>query len=152
MFIMPGSISFDNRRCWGTVKVHDKSANDPLLINFHRVFEEKEIPELVLMVSHFLAEPQGIFGWLLSFGRVMWTLSVLASLGHISQRKRQETYPTHFTRRCMEVRPYVFRISCSFYSCKLIISHGYHIQKVLTDSPVEMKLFYEHRPYPGDFI
>ena len=38
----------------------------------------------------------------------MFALSVLTSLGHLSQRERQVLRSTHYTERCIEVRPYSF--------------------------------------------
>ena len=55
------TIYFDNQLCRSAVKIHDKSANDPLFVNLHRVFAEKKIPELALMGRHFPAKPPGIF-------------------------------------------------------------------------------------------
>ena len=90
-------------RC--AVKVYDKSADDPLLVNLHRVFTEKKIPELALMGCHFLAKPPGIFQLAVIFWYDHFSLSVLASLGHLSQRERQVARPTYYTARCIEVCP-----------------------------------------------
>ncbi len=58
---MLGAIHFDNQLCRSTVKVHDKSADDPLFVNLYRVFAEEKVPELTLMGSHFPTKPPGIF-------------------------------------------------------------------------------------------
>ena len=58
---MLGAIYFNNQLCGSAVKIHDKSADDPLFVNLHRVFAEKKIPELSFVGSHFLAKPPGIF-------------------------------------------------------------------------------------------
>ncbi len=55
------TIHFDNQLCRSTVKVYDKPANNPLLVNLNRIFTEKKIPKLALMGSHFPAEPPGVF-------------------------------------------------------------------------------------------
>ena len=84
------TIYFDNQLCRSAVKIHDKSANDPLFVNLYRIFAEKQIPELAFMGSHFPAKPPGIFQLTVIFwhGHI-FTLSVLAALGHLSQRERQ---------------------------------------------------------------
>ena len=48
---MLSTIYFDNQLCRSAVKIHDKSANDPLFVNLHRVFAEKKIPEFALVLS-----------------------------------------------------------------------------------------------------
>ena len=61
---MLSTIYFDNQLCRSAVKIHDKTANDPLFVNLQ---------------------------WSL------FSLSVLAMLGHLSQRERQGGavyYPT----------------------------------------------------------
>ena len=42
--IMLRTIYFDNLLCRSAVKIHDKSANNPLFVNLHRVFAEKKKP------------------------------------------------------------------------------------------------------------
>jgi len=59
--IMLRTVRFDHQFCRSTVKIHDKSADDPLFVNLYRVFAEKKIPELALMGCHFPAKPPGIF-------------------------------------------------------------------------------------------
>ena len=58
---MLSTIYFDNQLCASAVKIHDKSANDPLFVNLHRVFAEKKIPEFALVGCHFPAKSPGIF-------------------------------------------------------------------------------------------
>ena len=55
------TVRFDNQLCGGTVKIHNKSADDPLFINLYRVFTKKKIPEFTFMGRHFPAEPPGVF-------------------------------------------------------------------------------------------
>ena len=55
------TIYFDNQLCRSAVKIHDKSADDPLFVKLYRVFAKKAIPELTFMGSHFLAKQPGIF-------------------------------------------------------------------------------------------
>ena len=43
------------------VKIHDKSANNSLLVNFHRIFAEKKIPEFVSVWCHLSSKPPRIF-------------------------------------------------------------------------------------------
>ena len=54
------SVQFNDQFGSSTVKVHYKFANDALFVNFHRIFAEKQIPELTLMGRHFPAKPPGI--------------------------------------------------------------------------------------------
>jgi len=134
------TIYFDNQLCGSAVKIHDKSADDPLFVNLHRIFAKKEIPELALMGSHFPAKPPGIFQLAVIFwyghglpspsslrsatspiGRGK-CLSVLAALGHLSHRERQVPRSTHYTKRCIEVRSLSVRqigiyLCITFTSC-----------------------------------
>ena len=55
------TVHFDNQLCRSAVKIHDKSANNPLFVNLYRVFAEKKIQELAFMGSHFSAKPPGVF-------------------------------------------------------------------------------------------
>ena len=102
---MLGAIYFNNQLCRSTVKVHNEFANDSLFVNFYRIFAEKKIPELALMGSHFPAKPPGVFqlAVVLWYGHV-FPLSRLRR--QLSQRESQVLHPTHYTERCMEVRPY----------------------------------------------
>ena len=58
---MLSTIYFDNQLCASAVKIHDKSANDPLFVNLYLVFAEKRIPEFALVGCHFPAKSPGIF-------------------------------------------------------------------------------------------
>ena len=49
---MLGAIYFDNQLCRSTVKVYDKSPDDSLFINLHRIFAEEKIPELSFVGCH----------------------------------------------------------------------------------------------------
>jgi len=89
-FIMLRSIQFNNQfgRC--AVKVHDKPADNPLLVNFYRISAEKEIPKLTFMGCHLSSKLPGIF----QLGVVFWDGHNLPSpasqlLGHLSQRERK---------------------------------------------------------------
>ena len=73
------TIYFDNQLCRSTVKIHDKSANDPLFVNLYRVFAEKKIPELALMGRISLRSRRAFSNWLLSFGMVIFLPSQSAS-------------------------------------------------------------------------
>ena len=55
------AIQFNDQLCRSTVKARDKSANDPLFINFYRIFAKKKIPKLAFMHSHLSAESTCIF-------------------------------------------------------------------------------------------
>ena len=54
------TICFDNQLCRSTVKIHDKSADDPLFVNLHRVFTEKKIPKRSFVGCHLPAKPPRI--------------------------------------------------------------------------------------------
>jgi len=88
------TIYFDNQLCRSAVKIYDKSANDPLLVNLYRVFAEKKIPDFAFMGSHFPAKPPGIFQLAVIFWYGHVALSVLTTLGHLSQRESQVPRPT----------------------------------------------------------
>ena len=60
-FIMLRAIQFNDQSGLSTVKVHDESADNPLLVNFYRIFAEKKIPELTFVGRHLPAKPPGIF-------------------------------------------------------------------------------------------
>ena len=100
-FIMLRAIQFNDQSGRSTVKVHDESADNPLFINFYWIFAEKKVPELTLMGCYLPAKSPGI---LVSS---LFTLSVLAMLGHLSQRERQGML-ARYTERCIEVRFYQF--------------------------------------------
>ena len=70
------TVHFDNQLCRSTVKIHDKSANNPLFVNLYRVFAEKKIPELAFMVSHFPAKPPGVFQ--LAYCLLVWSYFTLS--------------------------------------------------------------------------
>ena len=53
--IMLRTVKFNDQFGGSTVKVHDESADNPLLEDFHRIFAQKEIPELALMGCHLSA-------------------------------------------------------------------------------------------------
>ena len=55
------SIQFNDQSGSSAVKVHDESADDPLLVNFHWIFAKKQIPEFSFMGCHLPAKPPGIF-------------------------------------------------------------------------------------------
>ena len=95
------AIQFNDQSGRSTVKVHDESADNPLFINFYWIFAEKKVPELTRMGCHLPAKSPGI---LVSS---LFTLSVLAMLGHLSQRERQGML-ARYTERCIEVRFYQF--------------------------------------------
>ena len=59
--IMLRSILFNDQSGRSTVKVYDKSSDDPLFVNFYRIFAQKKIPELTLMWCHLPAKPPGNF-------------------------------------------------------------------------------------------
>lgn len=104
-FIMLRAIQFNDQSGRSTVKVHDESADNPLFINFYWIFVEKKVPELTLMGVSSPCEAVGHF--LIGCCLLVWslfTLSVLATLGHLSQRERQGMLARH-TERCIEVRP-----------------------------------------------
>ena len=65
---MLGAIYLDNQLCRSTVKVNNEFADDPLFVNFYRIFAEKKIPEFALMGSHFPAKPPGV----LQLAVVLW--------------------------------------------------------------------------------
>ena len=55
------TVHFDNQLCGSAVKIHDKFTDNPLFLNLHRIFAEKNIPELTFMGSHLPAKPPGVF-------------------------------------------------------------------------------------------
>ena len=61
------SIQFDNQSGRCTVKVHNKSADNPLFVNLHRILAEEQIPELPLMGRHLSAQPAGILQLIVIF-------------------------------------------------------------------------------------
>ena len=83
---MLGAIHFNDQLCRCAIKIYNKSADNSLLVNFRWVFAEEKIPELAFMGHHFPAKPPGILQLASEYGHI--TLSVLASLGHLSQRER----------------------------------------------------------------
>ena len=48
-------IQFNNQLGRGAIKVYDKSPDDSLLINLHRIFAKEKIPELSFVGCHFPA-------------------------------------------------------------------------------------------------
>ena len=46
------AIQFNNQLGRSTIKVNDKSPNNSLFINLHRIFTEEKIPELSFMGCH----------------------------------------------------------------------------------------------------
>ena len=104
-FIMLRSIQFNDQSGRSTVKVHDESANDPLFVNLYWIFAQKKIPELTFVGGASPCEAAGHF--LIGYCLLVWslfTLSVLAALGHLSQRERQGLL-ARYTERCIDVRP-----------------------------------------------
>ena len=69
-------IYLDDKFGRSAIKVHDISADDALLENFHRVFAEKQIPEFALMGRHFSAKMSGIFQLTVIFWYDHFALSV----------------------------------------------------------------------------
>ena len=59
--IVLGAVQFNHQLCRSAIKIHNKFANDPLFVYFHRIFAEKKIPELTFVGCHFPAKPPGIF-------------------------------------------------------------------------------------------
>ena len=121
---MLGAIHFNDQLCRCAIKIYNKSADDSLLVNFRWVFAEEKIPQLAFMGRHFPAKPPSILQLAIVFWYGHITLSVLASLGHLSQRERQTplsrlrrqlsqresqgAHQTHHTEQCIEVRPYIY--------------------------------------------
>ena len=100
------TIQFNNQLGRSTIKVYDKSSDDSLFINLHRIFAEEKIPELSF-VGISLRNRRAFSSWLLSFGMVMFfPLSRLRR--QLSQRESQVPRVTHYTKRCIKVRPYAF--------------------------------------------
>ena len=110
------TIQFNNQLGRSTIKVCDKSPDDSLFINLHRIFAEEKIPELSFVGVISLRNRRAFSSWLLSFGMVIfYPLSRLRR--QLSQRESQVSLVTHYTRRCIEVRFYLFGIyktNCSF--------------------------------------
>ena len=50
--IVPRTIQFNNQFGRSTIKVYDKSSDDSLFINLHRIFAEEKIPELSFVGRH----------------------------------------------------------------------------------------------------
>ena len=73
-FIMLRSIHFDDQLSRCAIKVHDKSVDDPLFINFYWIFAEEKIPELALMGCHFPAELSSI----LQLAVIFWYVHIFA--------------------------------------------------------------------------
>ncbi len=91
-FIMLRPIQFNYQSGRSTVKIHYVISDNPLFVNFHRIFAEKKIPELAFMGCHLPAKPSGVFQLAVVFWYGHFTLSVLAMLVHLSQRGQQEQY------------------------------------------------------------
>ena len=60
-FIMLRTVQFNDQFGRSAVKVHDEFADNPLSVNFYRIFSEKKIPELTFVGRHLPAKPPGIF-------------------------------------------------------------------------------------------
>ena len=58
-----------------TIKVYDKSPDDSLFINLHRIFAEEKIPELSFVGRHLSAQPPGVF----QLAVVLWYGHILPS-------------------------------------------------------------------------
>ena len=104
-FIMLRAIQFNDQSGRSAVKVHDESADNPLFVNFYWIFAEKKDTRAYVRGVSFPCEAVGHF--LIGCCLLVWslfTLSVLAVLGHLSQRERQGMLARH-TERCIEVRP-----------------------------------------------
>ena len=50
--IVPRTIQFNNQPGRSTIKIYDKSPDDSLFINLHRIFAEEKIPELSFVGCH----------------------------------------------------------------------------------------------------
>ena len=105
---MLGAIYFDNQLCRSTVKVHNEFADDTLFVNFNRILAEKKIPELALMGGHFPAKPPGIFQLAVIFRNAHFFRPLSRLRRQLSQRESQVPRVTHYTKRCIKVRPYPF--------------------------------------------
>ena len=120
------TVHFDNQLCRSAVKIHDKSANNPLFVNLCRVFAEKKILELAFIGSHFPAKPPGVFQLAIVFwyGHILPSPSSLRSATSPKGRgkslsvgfaatspKGRAKYRTQCTtlNRCIEVRPLSIR-------------------------------------------
>ncbi len=55
------TIQFNNQLGRSTIKVCDKSPDDSLFINLHRILAEEKIPELSFVGRHLSAQPPGVF-------------------------------------------------------------------------------------------
>ena len=101
------TVYFNNQLCASAVKIHDKPADDPLLVNLHRVFPEKKIPELSFMRSHFPTKPSGIF----QLAVIFWYRHCIPSPSSLcsatSPKGRGKARTVH--QRCIEVRPCICR-------------------------------------------
>ena len=95
------------------------------------------------------------------FGKLEFTASVLAMLGHLSQRERQGML-ARYTERCIEVRFYqfgkleftaptlLFRLIALFHS---IIWLSYMQEQSRQTLPPGLKLSYDHPVFPpGGFL
>ena len=92
---MLSTIYFDNQLCASAVKIHDKSANDPLFVNLHLVFAEKKIPEFALVGVSFPCEVAWHF---LRQHRTMGAAGFGGSFAPIVQYEKWEIHPVfpHF--------------------------------------------------------
>lgn len=110
------TIQFNNQLGRSTIKVCDKSPDDSLFINLHRIFAEERYQSFRSWGVISLRNRRAFSSWLLSFGMVIfYPLSRLRR--QLSQRESQVSLVTHYTRRCIEVRFYLFGIyktNCSF--------------------------------------
>ena len=69
------TIQFNNQLGRSTIKVCDKSPDDSLFINLHRIFAEEKIPELSFVGRHLSAQPPGVF----QLAVVLWYGHILPS-------------------------------------------------------------------------
>ena len=69
------TIQFNNQLGRSTIKVCDKSPDDSLFINLHRILAEEKIPELSFVGRHLSAQPPGVF----QLAVVLWYGHILPS-------------------------------------------------------------------------
>ena len=102
------TIYFDNQFCRSAVKIHDKSADDPLFVNLYRIFAEKQIPELAFVGCHFPAKPPGIFQLTVIFwhGHILPSPSSLRSATSPKGRGKG-VYSTHYTGTVYRSAPFI---------------------------------------------
>ena len=82
------NIQFNNELCGSTIKVYDKSLDDSLLINLHRIFAEKSYRSFRSWDVISLRKRRVVSSWLLAFGMsIVFPLSRLRR--QLSQRESQ---------------------------------------------------------------